>query len=92
MDDLISRQAAIDAVRKCQVKEVTPAYMLIDKAGVMTELMMLSSAQPKTGKWTKISPALIYECSECRQHVLTTDIDAYKFCHGCGCRMLKEGE
>ena len=47
MDNLISGQAAIEAVRKCSVKEVTPAYMLIDKAEVMTELMMLPSAQPE---------------------------------------------
>lgn len=45
--DTISRQAAIDVVRRCSVKEVTPAYMLIDKAEVMTELMMLPSAQPE---------------------------------------------
>lgn len=47
MSDLISRQAAIETVRKCAVKEVTPAYMLIDKAEAMTELMMLPSAQPE---------------------------------------------
>ena len=47
MDDTIYRQAAIDVVRKCSVKEVTPAYMLINKAEVMTELMMLPSAQPE---------------------------------------------
>ena len=46
MDNLISRQAAIEKVRKCRVREVTPAYMLIDKAEVMTELQMLPSAQP----------------------------------------------
>jgi len=47
MDDTIYRQAAIDVARKCSVKEVTPAYMLINKAEVMTELMMLPSAQPE---------------------------------------------
>lgn len=45
MNDTIYRQAAIDAVRKCSVKEVTPAYMLIDKPEAMTELMLLPSAQ-----------------------------------------------
>ena len=45
MSDWIERQVAIDAVRKCQVVEVTPAYMLIDKAEVMTDLMLLPSAQ-----------------------------------------------
>jgi hypothetical protein len=46
-EDAVSRQAAIGVVRKCTVKEVTPAYMLIDKAEVMTELMLLPSARPK---------------------------------------------
>ena len=51
--DTISRQAAIEKVRKCRVIEVTPAYMLIDKAEVMTELMMLPSAQPEEVKCKK---------------------------------------
>lgn len=51
--DCISRQQAIDVARKCSVKEVTPAYMLIDKAEVMTDLMMLPSAQPKLPDWVQ---------------------------------------
>ena len=45
MSDSINRQAAVDVIRKCNVKEVTPAYMLIDKTEAMTELMMLPSAE-----------------------------------------------
>lgn len=41
----------------------------------------------KTGKWVKISPAGIYECNQCGQNVMTADIEAYKFCHGCGAKM-----
>lgn len=41
----------------------------------------------KHGKWLKISPAGIYECSECHQNVMTGDIEAYRFCHHCGARM-----
>lgn len=41
----------------------------------------------KTGKWVKISPAGIYECNQCGQNVMTSDIEAYKFCHGCGAQM-----
>lgn len=37
--------------------------------------------------WKMISPAKIYECSECGQNVMTDDIECYKFCHGCGARM-----
>lgn len=45
--------------------------------------------QPDAGpnKWLKISPAGIYECSACGQNVMTGDIAAYKYCHGCGARM-----
>ena len=42
------------------------------------------------GRWIKISPAGIYECSECGQIVITKDIDAYKRCHNCGARMDEE--
>lgn len=45
----------------------------------------------RKGKWIKISPAGIYECSECGRNVMTSDIDVYRWCHGCGCRM-EEGE
>jgi DNA-directed RNA polymerase subunit RPC12/RpoP len=41
----------------------------------------------KTGKWVKISHAGIYECNQCGQNVMTSDIEAYKFCHGCGAKM-----
>ena len=41
----------------------------------------------KTGQWLQISPAGIYECSECAQTVMTEDIGCYKYCHGCGAYM-----
>ena len=41
-------------------------------------------------RWIKISPAGIYECSGCGQNVMTRDIDAYKYCHGCGKRVKWE--
>ena len=71
MDDLISREAAIDVARKCSVKEVTPAYMLINKAEVMTELMMLPSIQPDGGTWIKMSDADgdYYVCDQCGEEL-----------------------
>lgn len=45
----------------------------------------------RKGKWIKISPAGIYECSECGQNVMTSDIDVYRWCHGCGAKM-EEGD
>lgn len=54
--------------------------------------MTTIDAEPvKHGKWVRISPAKIYECSECGQTILTGDIECYKFCHGCGARMNENG-
>ena len=44
----------------------------------------------KMGHWKRISPAKIYECSECGQNVMTDNIDCYKFCHCCGAKMKGE--
>ena len=57
MDDLISRQAALDTldmVRNLQTYELIEGnYMiLIDKAEVQTELMMLPSAEPEWNNHT----------------------------------------
>lgn len=51
-DDTIYRRAAIDAVRHSPIIEVQPAYMLIDKADVLKNLILVPSAQSerKTGK------------------------------------------
>ena len=57
----------------------------------MLDAIKALSAQPERmkGHWIKISPANIYECSECGRNVMTDDISAYDFCHGCGADMLK---
>ena len=48
-------------------------------------------AEPvRHGKWLRISPAKIYECSECGQNVMTDDIECYAYCQHCGARMDKE--
>ena len=73
MGDLISRQTAIDAARKCRVVEVTSAYMLIDKAEMMTELMCLPSAQQE-----------IVRCKDCKYWKQQTnyqgDLLSFGFC------------
>lgn len=53
----------------------------------LAELPAADVVERKTGKWVKISPAGIYECNQCGQNVMTADIEAYKFCHGCGAKM-----
>ena len=90
MDDLISRQAAIDIFDDYNISVENgdlEAYCSDRK-----RLCELPSAQPERikGHWIKISPANIYECSECGKSVMTNDICAYDFCHGCGAEMESE--
>jgi len=49
MNDLISRQAAIEALRAMQTYKLFAGddMLLIDQAGAQTELMMLPPAQPE---------------------------------------------
>ena len=46
-------------------------------------------SRPK-GKWKQISPAKIYECSNCHQNVMTNDIECYEYCLHCGAEMESE--
>ena len=85
--DLISIQMAIEHWGR------SSGNLTYDQiAELQREIESLPSAEPKTGKWKKISPAIICECSECGRMVMTGDIESYKFCHGCGARMMNGGE
>ena len=70
MDDLISRQAAMDALRAMQTYKLFAGddMLLIDQAGAQTELMLLLPIQPKRGRWIRTGSGSLYdhyECSEC---------------------------
>lgn len=59
MNDLISRQAAIDAIRAMQTYKLFAGddLILVDQAGAQTELMMLPSTQQE-----------IIRCEDCLAH------------------------
>lgn len=83
VDDTIYRQAAIDAVRHSPIIEVQPAYMLIDKADVLKNLLMLPPAQRK-GKWIYLNGLDAFECSVCGRQMVRNIFD---YCPWCGARM-----
>lgn len=93
MDDLISRQAALEKVRAMQTYKLFMGddMILIDKAEVQTELMMLPTVQPEraAGEWIvhlyKVGVSR-YECDTCHARC---DI-IYPYCPYCGEK--KEGE
>ena len=95
--DCVSRQAAIDTLRKMQTYKLFAGddMLLIDQAEAQTELMMLPSAKPvhKTGRWIEMSSTNhTYKCSVCgRLLVNITDgknnvAKNYPYCH-CGADM-----
>lgn len=94
MDNLISRQAAIDSI-----KETSPAffsaykhYIYIDKQDAIARLIALPSVQPelKKGKWVKNE---FYEnalqCSNCHAYLDKEDWSRhyFYFCYHCGAFM-----
>lgn len=84
MDDLISRQAALEKVRAMQTYKLFMGddMILVDKAEVQTELMMLPSVQPEVlacGNGELVAqPEPTYEqveeyCKKRCLHVVTDD-------------------
>ena len=90
--DLISRQAAIDALRvaywddNIQSAKDDPCIVDAMTDWAIRQVKALPSVQPerKTGRWIDDN------CSECGQYVFHGD--ARNFCPNCGSPMLKEGE
>lgn len=87
-DDLISRQAVTDLIMENDPWWCEGMTRIIFDC--INRLPSVDAVPVRHGKWLKIHPQGIYECSECHQNVMTSDIDCYKFCHQCGARMDKE--
>lgn len=82
MSDLISRQAAINAI----ISESTAdgAYGYIDTKNAVDLIEKLPSARP-TGKWLLVNG---YRCSKCNWKCATTGLPMY--CPSCGANMRGE--
>ena len=90
-EDYISREAVDNYIVKLMSGYLydEERARLEDLTAYIWELPSVIPSRPN-GKWKRISPAGIYECTNCNQVIMTSDIDCYKYCHGCGVRM--EGE
>ena len=90
-EDYISREAVDNYIVKLMSGYLydEERARLEDLTAYIWELPSVIPSRPN-GKWKRISPAGIYECTNCNQVIMTSDIDCYKYCHGCGVKM--EGE
>ena len=93
----MTREEAIESIKsiidiyKILVEKQIDSDVPLDNEDIQALEMAISALSENKGEWKRISPAGIYECSCCGQNVMTSDIECYKFCHGCGARM-KGGE
>ena len=82
MSDYIKREDALKQF-DCYVLE----YRTTQIKEMLMDVPSADVTPIRHGHWIKISPAGIYECSECGKNVMTSDIEAYEYCHGCGAIM-----
>lgn len=88
MDDLISRQAAIDELM-CLIKQHECDLMpdLLHWTGVKAMLESLPSAQ-RTGRWIYVEEEYCWCCSSCK--TMMAEFEAkpvWNYCPNCGARM-----
>ena len=94
-DDTISRQQAIEAIKREKVKVFHELY---DEAwndainGCMEVIEQLPPIQPKRGKWIKTARwGRVYYCNQCRNYLDFDGVNAGRgstnFCPNCGADM-----
>ena len=91
--DCISRQAAIDALRKLREEDIEDYGCEIPEGFNQDHLdratfaiKQLPPIQPKRGKWI-VNKYGITICSECRKPRRDNRIDHIGWCNGCGAKM-----
>ena len=87
-DDLISRQAAIDAyletVEPIAVQEWDGEITACARDRDILEMLEnLPSVQPETGQWVKYPDCGCFKCSECGM----PSLNRLRYCCGCGAKM-----
>ena len=97
MDDLISRQTAIDAADRADYTELAVEDVKKVTDEVIKELKQLPSAQTerKKGKWIRITDEVFadrFECSECGKLPPIENFEWWlsDYCPNCGADMRGE--
>lgn len=98
MDDVISRQAAIDAINQICPIDTEYDCTLLDRVDVRCVLTELPSAQPdrKNGTWVPVTNGRGgHECDQCHNYApsySTGEERLSDYCPNCGAKMGEEGK
>ena len=103
MDDLISRAAAIEAMRECwrrvnQFAKPFEANRIMDCIKAVKELPAVDAAPVKRGRWIEYPLCLGYVgaysddhivCSNCKSvwSIIDNDTERFDYCPHCGAQM-----
>ena len=92
MNDLISRQQAIDALRDYLVEKRCPDDGTLTCRLIENEVInKLPPAEPKRGEWTYQNGMII--CDQCLRAIRSIDHDGLlNFCPNCGAKMEENNE
>lgn len=100
MEQLILRQAAIDALRTCYDTETITmdnGDEYINYGDAVGEIEQLPPIQPKRGRWIKTARlGRVYYCNQCRNYLDFDGVNAGRgstnFCPNCGAKMEVNNE
>ena len=93
MSDLIERQSAIDAIKKCRNESDMPDMWYDGMSCALRCIYQLPSAQPerKRGKWIKVNGKTAINCSACYHcswsRSFEDTVKRFNFCPYCGADM-----
>lgn len=92
MDDVISRQQAIDALDRLRESTYSADYGIVDCDDAINTIAALPPTEPKRGKWIKTARwGRVYYCDQCRNYLDFDGVNAGRgstnFCPNCGAKM-----
>ena len=91
-DDLISRQAAIEALNKMRESTYAVDYGIVDYDDAINAISALPPTELKKGKWIKTARwGRVYYCDQCRNYLDFDGVNAGRgnanYCPHCGAKM-----
>ena len=75
-----AKSALAYGINVCELAKTKQVHIALNTAMGILELLK----QQEYTRFHRISYQDIWECEKCGQNVMTSDIEVYEYCHGCG--------